>query len=47
MKLEEKTRKYLDKIKKDNKRINALLYVNDKAILEAREIDKKTKRFTR
>lgn len=37
----EKVQKYLEKIKKDNEKINAILHVNDKALDEAREIDDK------
>ena len=41
MNLQEKVDGYLEKIKKEDKRINAFLYVNKKVIEEAREIDKK------
>ncbi len=38
---EEKVRKYLDKIKKENGKINAILHLNENAVKEAREIDEK------
>lgn len=38
---EKKTREYIDKIKKVNKELNIFLYINEKAIEEAREIDEK------
>ncbi len=41
MKLEEKAKKYLDKIKKEDKKINAFLYLNEKVVDEAKEIDGK------
>ena len=36
---EEKVKKYLDKIKKENGKINAILHVNERALAEARAID--------
>ena len=36
-----KVQKYLDAIKKDNKKINALLHVNESALKEAEEIDER------
>jgi aspartyl-tRNA(Asn)/glutamyl-tRNA(Gln) amidotransferase subunit A len=41
---EEKTKKYLDKIKKENGKINAILQVNENALEEARAIDEKVKK---
>lgn len=41
---EEKVKKYLDKIKKENGKINAILHVNENALNEAREIDGKNKK---
>lgn len=42
--VEQKVKKYLDAIKKDNKRINAVLEVNPHALEEARAIDAKKKK---
>jgi aspartyl-tRNA(Asn)/glutamyl-tRNA(Gln) amidotransferase subunit A len=42
--VEDKVKKYLDKIKKENGKINAILHVNGKALEEAREIDEKVKK---
>ena len=39
MKLEEKAGKYLDKIKREDKKINAFLYVNENVTMEAKELD--------
>jgi aspartyl-tRNA(Asn)/glutamyl-tRNA(Gln) amidotransferase subunit A len=44
MKVEEKVRKYLDKIKKENGKINAFLHLNPRALQEAKEIDAKKKK---
>ncbi len=44
MKVEEKVKVYLDKIKKEDKRINAFLHLNENALQEAKEIDKKVKK---
>lgn len=41
---EEKTKKYLDKIKKENGKYKAFLHVNENAIEDARKIDEKVKR---
>ncbi|HLF53640.1 MAG TPA: Asp-tRNA(Asn)/Glu-tRNA(Gln) amidotransferase subunit GatA [Candidatus Nanoarchaeia archaeon] len=43
-KAEEKVKKYLDKIKKDNSKLNIFLHINENAISDAREIDKKMKK---
>ena len=43
-KVEEKVGKYLDKIKKEDKKINSFLFVNENAINEAKEIDAKKKK---
>lgn len=40
---EDNIRKYIDKIKKENKGLNIVLHINEKAIDEAKEIDKKIK----
>ncbi len=42
--VEQKVKKYLDAIKKDNKRINAVLELNERALEEARAIDAKKKK---
>lgn len=44
MNVETKVKQYLEKIKKDNKRINAVLEVNPHAIEEARAVDAKKKK---
>ncbi len=44
MKVEEKVKNYLDKIKKENPRINAVLHLNEKVLEEAKEIDSKNKK---
>jgi len=41
MKVEEKVKLYLDKIKSSDKKINAFLHLNPNALEEAKEIDKK------
>src|SRR3989344_5671003 len=41
MKVEEKVKLYLDKIKSSDKKINAFLHLNPKALEEAKELDKK------
>lgn len=41
--VEKRVRDYLDKIKKEDGKINAFLHLNDKAIEEAREVDKRAK----
>ena len=40
---EENIRNFIEKIKKENPEINAVLHLNEKAIIQAREIDKKIK----
>ena len=45
MEAEDKVVKYLKKIKKENKKINAILHVNENALEEARKIDEKVKRI--
>ena len=42
--LEKKVKSYLEKIKKEDQKINAFLNLNENAIKEAAEIDKKTKK---
>ncbi len=44
MKVENKVKAYLEKIKREDKKINAFLHLNDNVISEAREIDKKAKK---
>ena len=44
MKVEDKVKAYLGKIKKEDKRINAFLHLNENALNEAGEIDKKAKK---
>ncbi len=44
MKLADKVKKYLDKIKKENPKINAILYLNENALKEAREIDNRVEK---
>ena len=44
MKVEEKVKAYLDRIKKEDGKINAFLHLNENAVSEAREIDKKKKK---
>ncbi len=44
MKVEDKVKAYLEKIKKEDKKINAFLHLNENALNEAREIDKKAKK---
>src|SRR3989338_1429598 len=44
---EEKTKKYLDKIKKENGKYNAFLHVNDNALEDARKIDEKVKKTSK
>jgi len=41
---EDKTKKYLDKIRKENSKLNIFLHVNENAIEEARKIDEKVKK---
>jgi len=41
---QERTKKYLDKIAKENKKLNIFLHINDKALSEAGAIDEKVKR---
>ncbi|MEI6731640.1 MAG: amidase family protein [archaeon] len=41
---EEKVKKYLDKINKENVRLNIVLHVNENALEEARAVDKKAKK---
>jgi aspartyl-tRNA(Asn)/glutamyl-tRNA(Gln) amidotransferase subunit A len=40
---EENIKNFIEKIKKDNPKINAILHINDNAISQAKEIDKKIK----
>jgi aspartyl-tRNA(Asn)/glutamyl-tRNA(Gln) amidotransferase subunit A len=42
--VEDKTKKYLDKIKKEDKQVNSFLHLNDNALTEAREIDERVKK---
>jgi aspartyl-tRNA(Asn)/glutamyl-tRNA(Gln) amidotransferase subunit A len=42
--VEQKVKKYLEAIKKDNKRINAVLEINEHALEEARAVDAKKKK---
>lgn len=44
---EENVRKYLEKIKSENKKINAILHINEKAIDEAKAIDEKVSKNDR
>src|SRR3989344_1532567 len=44
MKLESKVKSYLEKIKKEDKKINSFLHLNPKAFEEAKAIDKKSKK---
>ena len=44
MKLVDKVKNYLDKIKKEDKKINAFLHLNEDVLKEAEEIDKKAKK---
>jgi aspartyl-tRNA(Asn)/glutamyl-tRNA(Gln) amidotransferase subunit A len=44
MKAEEKVKKFLDKIQKENGKINAFLHLNKAAVEEARAIDEKVKK---
>jgi len=44
MKAEEKVREYLEKIKKEDKKINSFLHLNENAKEEAKQIDKKQKK---
>lgn len=41
--VEKRVRDYLDRVKKEDGKINAFLHLNDKAIEEAREVDKRAK----
>ena len=41
---EENIKGFIDKIRKDNPEINAVLYLNEKAIEQAKEIDRKIKK---
>src|SRR3989338_5203578 len=41
MNVTDKVRRYLKAIEKDNKKVNAILHVNEKAIEEAKEIDER------
>ncbi|MDO8563438.1 MAG: Asp-tRNA(Asn)/Glu-tRNA(Gln) amidotransferase subunit GatA [Nanoarchaeota archaeon] len=41
MKLVDKAKKYLDKINKENGKINAILHVNENVLLEAKKLDEK------
>lgn len=41
MKLVDKARKYLDKIKEENGKINAILHVNENVLVEAKKLDEK------
>lgn len=42
--VEDKVKKYLDKIKKEDKKINAFLHLNENAIGEAKDLDEKVKK---
>ena len=42
--VEDKVKKYLDKIKKENGKVNAILHVNENALDEAKKIDSKAKK---
>ena len=42
--VEGKVKKYLDKIKKEDKKINAFLHLNEKALEEAKALDDKVKK---
>jgi aspartyl-tRNA(Asn)/glutamyl-tRNA(Gln) amidotransferase subunit A len=42
--VEDKVKKYLDKIKKEDKKINAFLHLNEHALKEAKELDEKVKK---
>lgn len=44
VKVEEKVKQYLDKIKKENGKLNIFLHLNDNAIAEAKAIDAKAKK---
>lgn len=44
MKVEQKVKQYLDKIKKEDKKINSFLQINENVIEEAREVDRKKKK---
>ncbi|MBX4196321.1 Asp-tRNA(Asn)/Glu-tRNA(Gln) amidotransferase subunit GatA [Candidatus Pacearchaeota archaeon] len=44
MNAETKVKKYLDAIRKGNKKLNIFLHVNDKALEEAKAVDKKSKK---
>ncbi|MDO8459535.1 MAG: Asp-tRNA(Asn)/Glu-tRNA(Gln) amidotransferase subunit GatA [Nanoarchaeota archaeon] len=44
MTIEQKAKQYLEKIKKENKKVNALLYLNPNLIEEAKALDKKQKK---
>ncbi|MBX4212475.1 Asp-tRNA(Asn)/Glu-tRNA(Gln) amidotransferase GatCAB subunit A, partial [Candidatus Pacearchaeota archaeon] len=44
MNVEKKAREYLEKIKKDNKRLNIFLHINENVLEEAKEIDAKKKK---
>jgi hypothetical protein len=43
-KVEEKVKAYLEKIKKEDKKINAFLSLNPNVLAEARAVDKKKKK---
>ena len=42
--VEEKVKKYLEKIKKENQKINAILHINKNALEEAKSLDTKQKK---
>ncbi len=42
--VEKKVKEYLDKIEKENRKLNAFLHLNENVLNEAREIDKKAKK---
>src|SRR3989338_7951375 len=44
MVVEEKVKAYIEKIKKEDRGVNAFLHLNEKVVEEAREIDLKVKR---
>ncbi len=44
MKLADKVQRYLNKIKKSNKKLNIFLHINENALEEAKELDERTKK---
>ena len=41
---EDKVKKYLERIKKENGKVNAILHINENALAEAKVIDSKSKK---